>query len=182
MESLSLFDFLPEWEHEPPPPIQLNHSGSALQLVPVTLRLANDFVSRHHRHSGRTARDGGKWATGAAYQGELIGIAIVGRPVARLLADEFTAEVLRLCTNDNAPKGAASMLYGACWRAWKAMGGLKMVTYTLITEPGRSLHAAGWTKAAQCKGHSWNRPNRQREEKTIYKIDKIRWEVSCKGG
>jgi hypothetical protein len=49
--------------------------------LPITLRKANDFVAEHHRHSGRTARNGGKFAIGAMFEGNLIGIAIVGNPL-----------------------------------------------------------------------------------------------------
>lgn len=100
-----------------------------LYLIPVTLRKANDFVEAHHRHNGRTARNGGKWACGVACDGRLVGVAIVGNPLSATLMDGWTAEVLRVCTLEGAPKGACSMLYRACWRAWRAMGGRRLITY-----------------------------------------------------
>jgi hypothetical protein len=85
-----------------------------MNVVPLSLREANDFLEAFHRHSGRTSRDGGKFAIGARDEGCLVGVAIVGRPVAtRLLNDSFTAEVLRLCVTEKAPKGTCSFLYGA---------------------------------------------------------------------
>ena len=33
-----------------------------MNVVPLTLREANDFVESYHRHSDRTSRDGGKFA------------------------------------------------------------------------------------------------------------------------
>lgn len=149
-----------------------------LELVPISLREANDFVTNFHRHSGRTSRDGGKFAIGAAEGGELFGIAIVGRPIARLLNDSFTAEVLRTCTRPEAPKNTNSFLYGACWRAWRAMGGKKLVTYTLQTEGGTSLRAAGWSVVAECAPGKWDRKNRERRWQPIYGQAKFRWEVS----
>lgn len=120
-------------------------------LVPMTLRKSNDFVAAHHRHNGRTARNGGKWSCGLAVGGKLVGVAIVGNPLSATLMDGWTAEVLRVCTIEAAPKGACSMLYQACWRAWRAMGGQRLITYTLQTESGASLRGAGWRVVGQTK-------------------------------
>jgi len=155
--------------------------GSGLGLVPCTLREANDFVASFHRHNGRTARNGGKWAVGAEVGGELVGVAIVGNPLSARFMDGRTAEVLRLCTNDRAPKNTCSMLYAACARAWRAMGGWRVVTYTLATESGASLRAAGWQVAAECAagqvGKNWNKGEKRREWQPIFGQQKFRWEV-----
>src|ERR1017187_9513843 len=37
-----------------------------LRIVPCSLRKANDFVAVYHRHSKRTARNGGKFAVAIA--------------------------------------------------------------------------------------------------------------------
>jgi hypothetical protein len=147
-------------------------------VVPMSLREANNFVAANHRHNGRTSRNGGKFAIGASHDGELIGVAIVGRPISRLLNDSFTAEVLRTCVLDGSPKGSCSFLYSACWRAWRAMGGLKLITYTLQTESGCSLRGAGWRIVAQVVPQKWDRPNRSRKWQAIYGQQKFRWEVS----
>lgn len=115
-----------------------------LTVVPFTLKEANDFVENFHRHNGRTVRDGGKWAVGAQYGDRLVGVAIVGNPISATFMDGFTAEVLRVCNHDDAPRNAGSFLYGACWRVWRAMGGRKLITYTLQEESGASLRGAGW--------------------------------------
>ena len=99
-----------------------------LQLVPVTLREANEFVANFHRHNKPT--QGGRFAIGAVYGDALIGVAIVGRPVSAQLQDGLTAEVTRLCVSDDAPTNACSFLYGRSWRIWQQMGGERMVTYT----------------------------------------------------
>ena len=150
----------------------------SLELVPLSLREANDFVEQYHRHNGRTARDGGKFAIGAGTENGLAGVAIVGRPLARLLNDGYTAEVLRLCVQPEQPKNVCSMLYSACWRAWRGMGGRKLVTYTLQTESGASLRGAGWKIVGEVKGGSWHRENRAREWQPIYGQKKFRWEVA----
>src|SRR5690606_30041013 len=101
---------------------------ATLKVVPMTLREANDFVEQYHRHNGRTARNGGKFAIGATTGDRLVGVAIVGRPLARHLDDSYTAEVLRVCVLPDAPKGTCSFLYARCWRIWAAMGGTRLVT------------------------------------------------------
>ena len=150
-------------------------------VVPTTLRKANDFVAAHHRHTGRTARNGGKFALGLAKDGALAGVAIVGNPLSATLMDGFTAEVLRLCVIDGAPDNACSKLYAACWRAWKAMGGRRMVTYTLESEPGTSLKAAGWIKVGRTKptAGGWRKSgdNCARTETAVLALVKHRWEI-----
>ncbi len=90
-----------------------------MKIIPLTLREANDFVERWHRHSSRTNNDGGKFAVGLEHDGQLVGVAIVGRPVARMLQDGLTAEVVRCCVSPDAPSGAPSKLYQTCCRIWQ---------------------------------------------------------------
>ncbi len=149
-----------------------------LTIVPITLREANDFVESFHRHSKRTSRDGGKFAIGCSDGEKLCGVAIVGRPIARLLNDDYTAEVLRCCVTPDAPKNSCSKLYSACWRAWRAMGGRKLITYTLQTESGASLRGAGWKVIAECEPCAWSRKSRKRDWQPIYGQKKLRWEVT----
>ena len=80
-------------------------------------------------------------------------MAIMGRPVSRYLDDGLTLEVNRLCTTG--AENACSMLYGAAARAARAMGYRKIITYTLDTEPGTSLRAAGWQYAGPADGERW---------------------------
>ena len=81
------------------------------------------------------------------------GVAIVGHPVARHLDDGWTLEVSRCCTDGT--RNACSMLYAAAWRAARAMGYHKLITYILDTEPGTSLKAAGWRCVGQAGGLRW---------------------------
>jgi len=122
-----------------------------LKLVPVTLAAANAFVSTHHRHHRPVT--GHKFSLGCEQDGRLVGVAIVGRPVSRYLDNGTTLEVNRLCTTGE--KNACSFLYGAAARAAKALGYRKIITYTLETELGTSLRAAGWTCAGLAGGKRW---------------------------
>lgn len=125
--------------------------GEALALTPISLREANAFVERNHRHHKGVT--GHKFSIGCTQDGELVGVAIMGRPVSRYLDDGLTLEVNRLCTTGT--ENACSMLYGAAARAAKAMGYQKIITYTLDTEPGTSLRAAGWQCAGPAGGERW---------------------------
>ncbi len=149
-----------------------------MNLRPITLREANEFVEQFHRHNEPTA--GGRFAIGLEAGGELCGVAIVGRPIARQVEHHFTAEVLRTCTNDKAPKGGVSKLYAASWRAWRAMGGTRLITYTLKSESGASLRGAGWKVLAQIEGtdKGWGRETRPREWQPVNGQQKLRWEMA----
>ena len=119
-----------------------------LEIRPCDLKTAVTFVGKKHRHN--KPPNGHKFSI-ACYDGDrLCGVAMVGWPVARLLADGLTVEVTRNCTDGTF--NACSMLYGACCRAAKALGYKRIVTYTLESEPGTSLKASGWKVAAKNVG------------------------------
>ena len=155
------------------------------KTIPLSLKAANEFVTTHHRHNKKTA--GHKFSIGALLDGELIGVAICGRPVARALDNGTTLEVLRVCIKDPAPRNACSYLYARCQKIWTAMGGEKIITYTLETEPGSSLKAVNWLVAATTKKRAaknlWNtrRPEHAgykavREAQIADGVIKNRWE------
>ena len=144
-----------------------------LMLVPLTLAQANRMVATHHRHHKPV--QGHRFSIGVADGPVLVGAAIVGRPVARAFQDGFTAEVTRLVT-DGTPH-APSKLYAACWRAWRAMGGHRLITYVLASESGASVKAAGWREVytTRDRPEGWNTPSRPRqsgpqEPKTLWDI------------
>lgn len=154
---------------------------SRLQVVPITLRESNDFVENFHRHNGRTARNGGKWAIGAEFGPQLVGVAIVGNPISATFMDGYTAEVLRVCVHPEAPENCNSFLYGACWRIWRAMGGRKLVTYTLQEESGASLRGAGWKIVGEVKPTKagWHKKDHlTRQWQPVQGQMKFRWEVA----
>ena len=128
----------------------------------MDLEGANEFVIRHHRHHGKV--QGHKFSIGAAFNGVLVGVVIVGRPVSRHRDDGLTLEVTRLCTDGT--KDAPSFLYGAAARAAFAMGYTKIGTYIRKDEPGTTLKAAGWRMIAETPGRSWSVPSRPRKDKT----------------
>jgi len=130
-------------------------------------------VEQNHRH--HRAPQGGIFAIAVAEDGEIRGVAIVGRPVARNAQDGWTAEVTRVCTDGS--RNACSMLYGAAWRAARAMGYRKLVTYTLPEEGGASLRGAGWKCIGQAGGGSWHRKTRPRVD-THPTQEKLRWEIA----
>lgn len=132
--------------------------GVGLQVERLSLEEANAFVRAHHRHHQPVV--GHLFSIGASLKGQIVGVAIVGRPVARRRDDGVTAEVTRLCTDGT--RNACSFLYGAACRAAFALGFKRIGTYILATEPGTSLTAAGWRKIAETPGRSWSVPSRPR--------------------
>jgi hypothetical protein len=142
--------------------------------VPVSIQDAAAFVAQHHRH--HRPPPGGLFAVGVADAGQVVGVAIVGRPVARMLNDGWTCEVTRVATDGS--RNACSMLYGACRRAALALGWRRLVTYTLPEEGGASLRAAGWRVVAErTGGGSWSRERRPRVDRHPTQ-QKIRWEAA----
>lgn len=143
-----------------------------LTLVPITQREAVAFVREHHRHHAPPR--GGIFHAAVARDGKIVGVAIAGRPVARQLQDGFTLEVTRCCT-DGTPN-APSMLYRACWRAARALGWQRLITYTLPSEGGASLRGAGFRVVGQTRAESWHRESRPRVD--LYpQQEKLRWEM-----
>ena len=149
-----------------------------MMVIPLTLADANAFVETHHRHNKKVR--GHKFSIGATEQDCLVGVAIVGRPVSRHLDDGLTMEVTRLAVLDNAPKNACSFLYRCAWRAWAAMGGQKIITYTIESESGSSLKGAGFKVIAKSpawkEGAGWTtRANRVWQP--VHSEGKIRWAI-----
>lgn len=147
---------------------------SRLQIVPCPLDEANAFVSRHHRHHGRVV--GHKFSLAVAAGDQIRGVAIVSRPVARAFDDGLTLEVSRVAT-DGTPN-ACSALYGAARRAAFALGYKRLVTYTLDSESGVSLRAAGWKCLGVAGGGTWHRPHAGRPRVDKHPTQrKFRWEA-----
>lgn len=155
-----------------------------MKLQPISLKRAREFVNAHHRHN--LAPAGHRYSIGLYHYdrdfGEslLAGCVIVSRPVSRHLDTPGYAEIVRLCTAPWAPKNTCSRLYRAAWRSWKEMGGEKIFTYTLQSESGASLRAAGFTVEALLpakSGSCWQ--NREgRKHQTVVFEPKIRWSIS----
>tara|TARA_R100001443_G_C3241447_1_gene150881 strand:- start:64 stop:531 length:468 start_codon:yes stop_codon:yes gene_type:complete len=147
-----------------------------LKVVPLSLKEANEFVTKYHRHNKKC--QGHKFSLGAIFKNELVGVVIVGRPVSRRLDNKLTLEINRNCVLDNAPKGTCSFLYSKAIKVWQTMGGKKIITYTLNYESGSSLKAVNFKKEKLVqifkKNTGWTtRANRVWQE--VQKTPRIRW-------
>lgn len=147
-----------------------------LEVVDVSLATAKAFVASHHRHC--RAPVGWRFGAGIRNGSELIGVIMVGRPVARMLDATRVVEVNRLCIRtDIAPDltwNACSQLYGWAAREAKRRKFEKIITYTRQDEVGATLKASGWVVEHTTKGRHWNSPGRPRSSSGDA-VDKLRW-------
>lgn len=136
------------------------------ELVPLTRQQARAFVAEHHRHS--TPPLGDVFRVGLEVDGELVGVAIAGRPVARALDDGRTLEITRVCVREDVKNGC-SRLYAAASRAAGALGYRRVVTYTLAAENGSSVRAAGFLPDGDVRAReSWSFPKRPRQDLNLF--------------
>lgn len=152
-----------------------------LAIVPVVWEDVQQFIGAHHRHHPKPV--GMKFCVGVASPTadglgyEIVGVLTAGRPVARAYGDGWTLEVTRSCVVD-APN-ANSMLYGAAWRAAKALGWRRLITYTQADESGVSLRAAGWRVIAERPARpGWDAPSRPRALRGTENVARTLWEAS----
>jgi hypothetical protein len=149
-----------------------------LEIVPLKRDEAQEFVRQVHRHHPPPTGD--VFRLGVADEtGEIRGVSMVGRPVARHYDDGWTLEVNRVAT-DGCPN-ACSALYAASWRAARALGWRRLITYTLVSESGSSLRAAGWRVVGERAGRSWADASRSRprvDTNTATGQEKLLWEVA----
>ncbi|NPU90001.1 MAG: hypothetical protein HPY87_09015 [Fervidobacterium sp.] len=143
-----------------------------LNLQPIDYKTACEFILAHHRH--HLPPQGWKFGVAVNNGEKIVGVVMVGRPVNRYLDDGNTLEVTRCCTDGT--RNAASMLYASAWRAAKAMGYKRMITYTLAEEIGTTLKAVGWKPLYLTRGGSWNCKSRAREDKHPTS-PKLIWEI-----
>lgn len=149
-----------------------------LRIVPCTHKQANAYVEAFHRHSGRTTGHLFSMAVADALSGLVHGVAITGRPIARLLQDGATVEVLRNCTDGTF--NACSILYAHSWQTARAAGYWRAITYIRDGEAGASLKAAGWRRVGATEGgSSWASEGRPRESE---RQATERWEVTVNDG
>lgn len=160
-----------------------------MTLRPITRDHANAVIGLWHRHhrpvrSHRFAIAG--MASDRADAG-VVGVVVVGNPVAAALQDGVTFEVLRLCTVRRPCRDgfrfAATRLLGAAWKASRAMGCRRLVSYTRADEPGACYRAASWRDVGIVKGEAWNHGNKADRwlpglyEPTTEIVDRVRWEM-----
>jgi len=147
-----------------------------LSVCPISIREANRFVLHHHRH--HRPPQGALFAVGVEKGGELVGVALVGRPVGRGLQDGRTVEITRVATDGT--QNACSFLYGRCRRVARAMGYERVVTYTRQDETGASPRAAGFEQVALLDARSWEDEYRidggRHDQSTP--APRVRWEIA----
>lgn len=118
----------------------------------ITQKQANEFIVQHHRHHNAVV--GSITQLGLFNENELVGVAILSRPVSRRIDFTKVVEVTRLCTDGT--QNACSKLYSACARIAREMGFEKIQTYILASESGISLKASGWIlEAENVGGKEW---------------------------
>jgi len=141
-------------------------ASSRLKICPLTRSEAKAFIARHHRHNRPPSAC--IFQIGVRSNDVLVGVAMVGRPLARKLCDGVTLEVLRCCTDGT--RNACSILYAASARAGRALGYEKIITYTLESEIGTSLRASGWDSEGKGKGgkpEAWGASRQSKRTQTI---------------
>jgi hypothetical protein len=149
-----------------------------LQTVPISREQAHAFTAEHHRHHKPPL--GEVFRLACERDGLLVGVATIGRPVARRLQDGLTLEVTRVCVIDEGNQGlnaasTCSFLYASAWRVARELGYHRIITYTLASESGTSVRAAGWRIIHETPGRSWSVPSRPRTDKHPLG-PKLRWE------
>lgn len=157
------------------PPDSAGGPEVTLHLQPISWEEACAFVDEHH--STHPAPQGWKFGVAVNDGSRVVGVATVGHPVAPSQDDGWTLEVTRCCT-DGSVKNAASMLYATCWRAARAMGYRRLITYTLVEEEAIPLKATAFKVVGQTRGDTWNRRKRPRVDihptgqKTLWEVAK----------
>lgn len=152
-----------------------------MRIVPITFRAAQEYIAAHHRHN-KPPR-GWKFGVGVMEGEVLVGVATAGRPIARHFDDGFTLEINRTCTDGT--RNANSMLYGAVWRAAKAMGYRRCITYTQSDECGASVKGAGFIKVKELAARKgWKASTRadspiQRDLIGNGGVARVLWEITC---
>lgn len=138
----------------------------------VSLRTARILCDANHSH--HEPAHAGKWALGAFDNGVCVCVAVVARPVARMLDTGNVLEVVRLAS-DGSTRGAASALLRACVAEAANRGVHRVVSYTLLGELGACYRAARWRPVALTRGGNWGRASRSRNE-AKQPGAKARWE------
>ncbi len=150
----------------------------SLVLQPISFREACIFIKEHHRYLKPPA--GCKFCVAVNDGEKVVGVAVAGRPIARMLDDGLTLEITRMATDGS--HNAISILAGAVRKAAYALGYKKVVTYAMAQENrGESLRAAGYVCKGNAGGGSWSRTkgNRIRVEDPDTLQPKFRWEADA---
>jgi hypothetical protein len=74
--------------------LQVDIKQKKLKIVPLELRELNELVAKYHRHHKKV--QGHMLSIGASVDGQIVGGASIGRPVARSTCRKTIVEVTRL--------------------------------------------------------------------------------------
>ena len=145
-----------------------------LHLRPWTVKRADSLEFVHQVHRRLPKIQGAMWCVSVRSGADIVGVALVGWPSQEQTTDEMDhLRVLRVAVKEGYPN-ACSMLYGAAWRAARAMGVTSMDTHTHLDEHATSLKASGWTDGGLTSGGEHSRVNRPRKA-AIDPLPKRRW-------
>lgn len=147
-------------------------NSARLTVEPIPFAWAKHKIAVLHRHRRRIVGHRESFGVFDA-DGELRGVATVGRPVARGFDPKTVVEVTRVATDG--VRNGCSALYGAACRWARAKGFAKIVTYTRADESGASLRAAGFREVARVRARAWSCASRPRKADEL--VEKIRWEI-----
>jgi hypothetical protein len=142
-----------------------------VDLRRISIKRAMPYVDEWHRHLDRP--QGAIFALSAWHDGRIVGVALVGNPIARKAMDGETAEVIRVATDGT--ENACSFLYARAKRAAQALGFVRVITKTLPEESGASLRAVGAKYLGEARAQQWDRAARRRAEQPM--TPKLRWEL-----
>lgn len=131
-----------------------------IEVFPIRQKAAKAWVNATHRHL--SAPRGDLFRTSLRSSGDTCAVGIAGRPC-RTLDDGTTAEISRIASIAPPPVNACTRLYSRLVKAGRALGYVRFITYTLTTEPGTSLRAAGFEFAGVSNGGEFDRPSRRRK-------------------
>lgn len=129
-------------------------------------RSVNAFLSAHHYLGGVP---GWKFCLGAFHGYELVGIAVVSRPVSRHEDDGDTLEITRLAFAPGAPKNSPSWLIGRVKRVLWLQGIRRLIAYASSGEGHRGTiyRASGFELKGMTKGEPWTREGRPRSDRDV---------------
>lgn len=149
-----------------------------LHLRAIAQADARAWILSHHRHN--KSLTGWRWGHAVANGIELVGVATVGNPTARMLDHTTIVEVNRVCISPEIPaelaRNACSMLYHAAAAEAARRRYSRAITYTREGELATSIAAAGWTATHVTKidRRGWSRKGRPRAPEQ--RCRKLRWE------
>lgn len=150
---------------------------SGYLVRPVTVTAAKAWVRQVHRHLPEI--QGGLFASsvwnedGPAAMGIAINPPRVWLGTGRIVIGRVAAMPDLEPVGDHAAP-ACTMIYASLCRAAKALGWREAWTYTLPSESGASLRAAGFIYMGETRGEEWDRPSRRRKA-AVSPAKKGRW-------